>query len=642
MSDRKERLCIAFGEIDEKYIKEAESTVRTKTIIKAAVALVVVIGLMLFLFLPYASDAIDLSAYQSSEYYPLIEGLEEYRLLTISGGPKNNFQYITGLLEGLFVGKKNSAGVDLAPPPPTDNLSGNGNYVEATDNQVEGVVESDLFKMTDKYIFRLGYKTVYDSPQDKYSRLSEVVRVYSIEKENTALVAEIELPKFEGEKNVFESEMFLSSDCNTLTIIKEYYYENSGSNIGVISLDVSDVNNISVKNKVSIEGGLNTSRMVDGKLILVTEFYFQKAAMDYSDPSSFVPTIDRGDGPECIKFEDIIYPEKITGTRYSVVAMLDEENLELLGANALLNFNSTVYISKNNIYITREYTKETPGQKKEEYISEDMSDIAVINYSGERLEECGVITVKGRMKDQYSFDELDGYLRVVTTTENRVEQIQGETVGFTRKRNVSLYIFDLADNSLAHKVEDFAIEGEEATAVRFRGDELYVCTAEVVNFTDPVYFFDLSNYENITYNDTGIIEGFSTSLIDLGEGFLLGIGMSGVTSSKVEIYEEQGDSVVSVDAFEFIGSYSTEYKSYLVNREQNIFGFAVDGYVDDDNANASALSRRYILLQFDGYKLRVLASLEIPEMEAYSARAAFIDGYLYITTNYGITVNRVY
>ncbi len=636
MREKKERLLLAFGEVDDKYIKEAESKM-TMNVIKIAVCAVLLIAVSLFLFLPFAEEKSVAQNYKDSNYYPLIETLEAYRINQNQGGYKNYFEYITGSIGDMFSGgfakgdmvtDMNGAAGGAAPEMGADG--GNGNYVEATDNQVEGVIESDLFKMTDKYIFRIGYT-------DRGS--GHVLRVYSIDKENSALISEINIPQFDGEQYFSNMEIYLSADASTLTVLKNYNGSNGMSNIGVISLDVSDVNNITAKGMVSIQGLLNTSRMVDGKLLLVTEYYFNRNKVDYDDPATYVPTIDRGEGPECIKFEDIIYPEEIDNTRYSVVALLDEENLTLLGANALLNFTNEVYISENNLFISRQYT-EKHEEDKNTYTTNLMSEIAVLGYSDGHLEKKGTITVNGSLKDQYSFDEKDGYLRVVTSTERGEANEYGESVGFSSKQNVSLYIFNLQDNSLAYSVEDFAIEGEEATAVRFNGDKLYVCTAEVIKFTDPVYFFDLTDYENIEFSDTGIIDGYSTSLIDLGEGFLLGIGQENWEYSKVEVYEEQSGSVVSVDEFKFVGSYSTDYKAYLVNREENLFGFAVDYYYED--SNDTEYSQCYILLQFNGYELNVVAAVDIEEMRSHTARAAFIDGYLYITTTESLTVERVF
>lgn len=632
----KERMLFALGEIDDKYIKEAEPNPmkQRNRIIAVAVSLALVVALSLYLFIPFRDAVSDLSDYKSSAYYPLIETIDDYYLsLRNQTSYKNYFEYYTDMLGGLFAPMKDAAG---SAPPPMDNMAGapemmpdggTGEYVENTDNQVEGVIESDLMKMTDKYIFRLGYR-IEKGENGKYSSVITLLRVYSIDKEETDVVAEIDLPTFEDENyrySVYTNhEMYLSTDADTITILKEYRSsESSQTRLGVIALDVTDVTNITERGKVSIDGSLNTSRLVDGKLILISDYSVAKSRVDYDIPETFVPTVDSGEGREAIGMTDVIYPEEISNTQYTVVTMMDSENLEIFGTKALLNFTSDVYVSKNHLFLSREYTEKNGNE------SHRKSDIAVLDYTGEELVDKGIITARGWTEDQYSFDEKDGYLRVVTSTLDTKEW--KDEGGYTRREiseSASLYIFSLADNSLAYKVEDFAPQGESATAVRFDGDSCYVCTAVVVTFTDPVYFFDLSDYENITYTDTGVIEGYSTSLIQLGDGFLLGIGEENRTYSKVEVFEERDGDVVAVDKYFFEGEYSTEYKSYLIDREKDLFGFGVSYFFNEETGKCENM---YVLLAFNGYELVEVAKVEMYFNDASRVRAVIIDDYLYIT-----------
>lgn len=645
--NKKERLISQLGYIDEKYIKEAEVKMHTKSIVSIAAVLLVIISVSLFMFWPYSPVTSNLTAYEDSSYYPLIEEIEDYNLSFKQPKYKNNFYWFLAEIGDLFTLMAPNGGMmggDMNAAPGDKGEMGNGSYVENTDNQVAGVIESDLMKMTDKYIFRLGigYTTVeYEKGNETYTDKAEttVLKVYSIYKEESHMVAEYEIPHFENEffKSYYEGEMYLSLDGNTITVIKNYTDgETNKGKVGIISIDVSDVNNISTKTMVSIDGSLNTSRMVDGKLLLVSEFFFNRNKVDYNDPTTFVPTIDAGEGAEPIEFEDILYPDGVNSTRYSVVTLLDADDLSLLGSVAALNFIDEVYVSRDNVYITREYIAKNEGVYEDKNVVRNMTDIAVINYSGESLEKRGVITVNGYAEDQYSFDEKDGYLRLVTST-RWTEDKYSNVASIKNEQNVSLWIFDLEDNSLAYSLRNFAIPGEEATAVRFDGDMVYVCTAVVVNFTDPVYFIDLSDYENIESADTGIIEGYSDHLINLGDGFLLGIGRESWEYAKVEVYEKQGNEVVSVDEFKFVGDYSLDYKSYLVNRENDIFGFGVSGYYEEGSTLNGA--RVYILLHFNGYELTAYkfnVSL-VPD----TVRAAYIDGYLYITTDTGFEVEKI-
>ena len=643
--NKKERLLFAIGEVDEKYVKEAEFKVKISSIVKVAVAAVVVIALSLYLFIPFGPVTSDLSSYESSSYFPLIEEIEAYNLTFRQPRYKNNFMWLADEIDdlfGFFVGKGGAMAPDMnGGSAGAPGMEGNGNYMESTDNQVDGVIESDLMKMTDKYIFRIGDKmSGYTEQLGKYDQYTVVLRVYSVDKENSDLVAEFEVPKFPDQQYYTDMEMYLSHDGNTVTLMSNYHDSTGKVNVGISSIDVSDINSISLKGRISVQGSINTSRMVDGKLLLVTNYRFTRNNVDYSDPKTFVPTIDFGNGPEPIRFDDIIYPENVDDTDYSVVALMDAENLSLLGANALLNFTNEVYVSAENIYIGREYVHKVEEEKT--LSASNMSDIAVFGYSGNKLENKGIITVRGWTEDQYSFDELDGYLRVVTSTRETKQTTNGNNVSLMPvSTNASLYIFNLADNSLAYKVENFAPEGEEATAVRFDGDKCYVCTAFVVTFTDPVYFFDLSDYENITYTDTGIIDGYSDHLINYGEGLALGIGRENWQNGKVEIYADRIEGVVSIHEYEVNGNYSLDYKSYLVNREENLFGFGVDHFYEyDSQSGKGRIYQRYVLIKFSAENMTVY-TFDIESMRADTVRAAYIDGYLYITTQTELVVEKL-
>lgn len=642
MRKNRERLLTSLELIDEKYIEEAapdmKKSKRTKRkanpSLKAVVSLVLIVALGLFLFVPYQKPISNVSAYASSPYFPVISAIDRYEVSIGQSKYESNFHFITDnfwellALPFVFVGGLLGGATDMAPSAPEDEMMGgsNGQFVESTDNQVEGVLEADVVKMTDKYIFRL---------TDETGEL--MLHVYSIEGMESELVTSFEIANT-GRNNY--NEMYLSEDGNTVTVACDL-----SSRIGVFTLDVSDLQSISIVSTVYIDGSYNTSRFVDGRLLMISDYYYGAyEKVDYENPETFIPSVERNGESFTLPLEDIVIPEVMNSRRYSVVTLLSEKNLEILGTKALLNFTNSVYISENNIYLAHEYSAEEASDPVKN-VTNIMTDIAILGYREGSLTEKGSITVRGSLKDQYSFDELDGHLRVVTSTTTTTvygaRLPSGALTSTTTPEtyeSASLYVFNLSDGSLVASVEDFAPEGEEAVSVRFEGDKLYVCTARIVTFTDPVFFFDLSDYGNITYTDTGIIDGFSSSLIDMGEGFLLGIGQEGWGAGKVEVYEERDGKVESVAIYRFEGEYADNYKSYYINREENLFGFAYEGYERDEHGRYMEISR-YVLLHFDGYNLTETAivscdySYPLADMRGY-----VIDGHLYVLSYGRLTV----
>ena len=91
------------------------------------------------------------------------------------------------------------------------------------------------------------------------------------------------------------------------------------------------------------------------------------------------------------------------------------------------------------------------------------------------------------------------------------------------------------------------------------------------------------------------------------------------------MYEETADGVRAVCAYERKNTeYSTEYKSYYVDRQNQLVGIGVT-----DNTKEEPSERgRYLLLYFDGYQLVELADLSLIGAPAYK-RGFYEEGYLY-------------
>ena len=128
-------------------------------------------ALALVLFLPYPTSLPSVTAYKDSPYYEVIQTLNE--LAYEPPMYKNNFEKWTSGLRNLGMVGSGGLAAPFLPPsngndwvenatPPTSGSSNtqgttsigggnsNGNYVENTDNQVQGVTEGDLLKRTEK------------------------------------------------------------------------------------------------------------------------------------------------------------------------------------------------------------------------------------------------------------------------------------------------------------------------------------------------------------------------------------------------------------------------------------------------------------------------------------------------------------
>ena len=573
--------------IEQKLYDERKRTSgrRAKLIAALSCAAALVLTLSLVLFLPYPSQ--NIAKYRDSEYYSLIckiDGLRPKREYN------NNFELIASGIADLFSGYGAKGDATEAPTTPD-------RYEEVTNNQVQGVIEGDLFKRSDKNIYYLTCN------ENSYS-----LDVYPVAGAETKKAASL---KISPDKNMYFSgyaaarELYLNQTATQALIVTPSYNSKEGLlYTAVIGIDLTG-EAPKETGRVYVSGSYVSSRLVDGALLLVSNFRINN--FDYDDEKQFVPQTGAYGKMESLPADDLIVPEEATGTRYTVLCAVDTANLTVADSLSFLSYSEEVYVSENAVYTTLSYYPEK--QSGNDYGRR--TKISRVEY-GERLALSGTTEVTGVINDRFGMDEHEGVLRVFTTT-------------FPDGRsNASLYCINLSDYSLRAAVENFAPEGESVYGTRFRESKAYVCTA--VELRDPVFAFDLSDYDDIAYTHTGTISGYSLFLTPFKDGTMLGIGVGDSRSSlKIELYEESGSEVISVAKFEDdVGvGFSEEFKSYYINAEQGMIGIATKNYYTNQVT--------YCVWQFDGYGLNLIKTFALQsDNGVYEERAVLIEGIFYL------------
>lgn len=126
----------------------------------------------------------------------------------------------------------------------------------------------------------------------------------------------------------------------------------------------------------------------------------------------------------------------------------------------------------------------------------------------------------GRLLNQFSIDEHEGYLRVATT--------QGW--GPTAANRVVVFAQNGESLEIVGQSDDFAV-GEQIFAVRFQGDRAFVVTFLRI---DPLFALDLSDPRNPRLAGELEVPGFSNYLQPVGETDLIGIGRNADEFGRVE------------------------------------------------------------------------------------------------------------
>lgn len=396
MKEKEKNILLALGDINEKYLDSARPRERknnTAKIISVAASLVLVVGITLAAVLlgggnpPLGGNPSAEGPFGESIPFPdlpqpnksLADVMQDYL----------NSDYGSGDLGDAapdvdFDGGVPDGGFDAPDAAPDTNFGGgvpegdsnNGSYVEVTDNQVQGIIEGDLYKTTDKYIFRYGDKRLY---------------IYSIDGEYSREISSLYIA---SGGSTYYTDMFLSEDGNTVTLVKQEYVFTEednlyrGSDVTVVySIDVSDVNNPVMAKTVCVAGLKTAVRKIDGRIYLVTTPGFDRRYIETDKPETYIPGIvDDENNIHLCEVENIYYPDEITRVSYLYVNVFDEGDLSLTSEYAILldrfTYVSGVYFTKN--HIVAEYQS---GKKisEEESTSEAYSWVEMIDFSEEEL-----------------------------------------------------------------------------------------------------------------------------------------------------------------------------------------------------------------------------------------------------------------
>ena len=557
-------------------------------------------------FIPFGNGNEGISQYENSEYYKVIEAINR-DFPNYNDDNRLVLEEWDGSKDMIFeAGPPGAAPGDTAP----DMDDSNNSSVEITDHQVAGVLEADLIKRSQTHIFYLK---------------NNVLEVYPIAGLETKLLSSWSLPTVE-EAYYYSVEMYLSEDATRINLIvsgagKVFESKQWEAFVQLVSLDVSNPENIQKENCVYITGSLKTVRMV-GENMLVMSHYHPENEIDFDEVSTFLPRVGEEGKLKTVPGDKIVVPDKLNQLTYTVVTMLNSRDLTVIDSGAFMSYSDDIYVSQDRIYATRSYVaKEMLWEHENKSLRQNttMTEISCMTYNSEGMELAGSFQVEGSVGNQYHMDEHNGLFRVVTETYSAQHQLRSNgTVEMllNQKRNANLYCFEVGTWEQKALVESFAPDGETVESVRFDGNYAYVCTAVVVTLTDPVFFFDMTDLDNIIVKDTGEIDGYSSSLVQLKDGLLLGIGMNDQRFLKVEIYRETENGVESVCAFEQnMGSVATSYKAYYIDREHNLFGIPTGDC--------------YILLMFDGYQLAEIARAKHTG-SCEKTRGVVIDHYLYV------------
>lgn len=203
------------------------------------------------------------------------------------------------------------------------------------------------------------------------------------------------------------------------------------------------------------------------------------------------------------------------------IATFDVGSASLVSRTSVFAEPGMVYASQQTLYLASQHWWwwPEPGQRDATYLHAfDLTDPDRARYLGSGV-------VDGDIRDQYAMDELDGALRVVTTTVERVDD--GTPWGRVQTAARISVLKQGGGLELVGETPAFGAN-EQVFGTRFVGTRGFVITARQI---DPLFTFDLSDAANPALVGELEMPGFISYLHPIDDTHLLGVGMERATAA---------------------------------------------------------------------------------------------------------------
>ncbi len=603
-----------------------KNTIYFKSIMATALALCLVLGTVLFVTRksPSFTPTPEKNLVATITYDDVYDSINKI----IKDRQPGFFEYLSGFI---FIGSDNE-GFDMIEDEAAtgsngavvykgsatvtdDGASAKPGDSSETNNQVQGVDEADIVKNDGRYIYSLskGRLIITDTNSGSPVKVSEI---------------ELKL----DDKYVID--MFVSG--NSIGIIYGGHYDDVKT--GIMIYNIADKAKPLASSTISQSGSYHSARMIDGIVYLMSNHYVSLGKIDRDKPEEYVPCVNSLP----IEAENISMINDFKEPTYLVVSAIDIKEAKAYEKVAVLGGAENIYCNEKNLYYTfTNYETTESGSLK---TSETLTTIVKLSLKKDDISTVCKGSVKGYPLNQFSMDEYEGNLRIVTTNNERVTEKSGFNYGFAASDSIaspvksstsnSLFVLD-SDLKVIGKIENLA-KDERVYSVRFDKKVGYFVTFRE---TDPLFTVDLTDPKKPTVMSALKIPGFSEYLHPYGEGLLFGFGKEAtssgsVTGLKLSMFDVSDPYDVSeahkelVDADWSEASY--DHKAIMVDQKKNIIAFTAHSY------SGEAKLYVYGYDEEKGFYLKNNSKIE-GGYSISNSRFVYIGDYFYLVTESGIT-----
>jgi hypothetical protein len=310
--------------------------------------------------------------------------------------------------------------------------------------------------------------------------------------------------------------------------VGEPYFERPQTVVTVV--DVSTPESPTVLSQTKFDGSPASSRMIDGVLHLVVanyqDYYYDvmpmlgrpELSVTAVSAETVLPKYEQvgADGAEqtgsVVTWREMYHPTDPDGFGVVTLISLDVDNDAAFTAVGVVAEPGLIYSSLEALYLT-DTAYDFFGD------SRTTTDIYKFAYQERSASAVATGSVPGRILNQYSMGEYNGYLRVATTIDATFS-IFGERTSETTNNLYVLGQSQAGALDVVGRIENIA-PGETIQSARFMGARGYLVTFEQV---DPLFTLDLSSPTDPRIVGELKVPGFSTFIVPMDADHILTVG----------------------------------------------------------------------------------------------------------------------
>ena len=600
-----------------------------------------------------------------------------------------NYKYSSGLEKGLIAPTSAVRNGDLTTAitwESEDGVVDDIDYSE-TNIQVEGVDEPDYVKTDGNYIYVVSGSYLYivkalpTEDAGVVSKLSVDFTITNIFINGDRLVLFGNLYQYyNGIEKKIEISEWVDEDISVSQCIPPPWYSNTNTMVKIY--DIEDRQNPKLVNNIKVGGNFFNARMIGDYIYLITTQNSYDIRPIFEDDHTIIPLITINGEVKKIPLTDIQCID-IPSSSYSLTHVISinikDDEADVVDKIFTLGNSQTMYVSKNNIYLTYQTNRYDyqvfqdvidevvmpllPDKYKMDIltarnfnmgdsnkrtviewildgfyktINEDLKNeieleihkrthrtmIHKISVNDGQIKYLCNGSVPGRILNQFSMDEHNGYFRVAV-------QIDSFWSNNDRiKQNTNVYVLD-ENLNLVGSVENIA-PGENMHSARFMGNRAYLVTFEKI---DPFFVIDLTNPFNPKILGELKIPGYSDYLHPFDENHIIGIGKDsdasidsdlihsenavyytailGVKIALFDVTDPENPKEVSKVTIGWRGTNTlalNDHKAFLFDKEKELLVLPINLYEKTENNNYGTFTFQgvyvYRLTAEDGFEIK--------------------------------------